>query len=89
MATPGQDRPPGAPGTLVTVNVPQAGKGGHQMARMVTTAAELEQMTPAERQSHFDASVITDLSQVPPEHLAPLRAWLEDRLANQDMPNAS
>jgi hypothetical protein len=50
----------------------------------VTTAAELERMTPAERQEHFDASVVTDLSQVHPEFLARVRARLEQRIAAQD-----
>ena len=50
----------------------------------VTTAAELERMTPAERQEHFDASVVTDLSQVRPEFLARVSARLEQRIAAQD-----
>jgi hypothetical protein len=41
-------------------------------------------MTPAERQAHFDASVVTDLSQVRPEFLARVRARLEQRIATQD-----
>ncbi len=50
----------------------------------VTTAVELERMTLAERQAHFDASVVTDLSQVRPEFLARVRARLEQRIADQD-----
>jgi hypothetical protein len=59
------------------------------MAGKVTTAAELDQMTPAQRHEHFEASVITDLAQVPPEYLARIRAEFEAQLAKRDMPNAS
>jgi hypothetical protein len=58
--------------------------GPERDAVTVTTAAELERMTPAERQEHFDASVVTDLSQVRPEFLARVRARLEQRIAAQD-----
>lgn len=39
------------------------------MGSKVWTAAELEQMTPAERQAIFDASLVTDLDDAPPERL--------------------
>jgi hypothetical protein len=58
----------------------------------VVTAAELEGMTPAERQASFDASVLTDLDQVPPERrdrVEALRERAVERIARQDMPNAS
>ena len=35
------------------------------MARKVWTAEELEQLTPAEQDALFDASVVADLDQVP------------------------
>ena len=38
------------------------------------TAAELETMTPEERKRLFAERVVTDLSQVPPEFLAEVRA---------------
>jgi hypothetical protein len=50
----------------------------------VTTAAQLAQMTPSQRQAHFDASVVTDLSRVQPEFLARVRARLDRRIAAQD-----
>jgi hypothetical protein len=59
------------------------------MDHKITTAAELEQMTPAERHANFKASLVTDLSQVSPEYLARIRAELEDQIARRDMPNAS
>jgi uncharacterized membrane-anchored protein len=40
----------------------------------VWTAAELEQLTPDERQRLLNERGITDLSQVPPEFLAKVRA---------------
>jgi hypothetical protein len=62
------------------------------MDQPVVTAAELEAMTPAERQASFDASVVTDLEQVPPERRDRIEALREralERIARQDMPNAS
>jgi hypothetical protein len=40
----------------------------------VLTAAELEQMTPDERQRVLDDRVVTDLADVSPEFLARVRA---------------
>jgi len=40
----------------------------------VWTAAELERMTPEERQRLFDESVVTDLTQLDPEFLERVRA---------------
>ena len=54
------------------------------MASKVWTAAELEQMTPAERQAIFDASIVTDLDQVPPEFLARVRARAERIIAQTE-----
>ena len=39
--------------------------------RKVWTAAELEQMTPAERRALFESGIVWDLDDVPPE-VAPL-----------------
>lgn len=50
----------------------------------VVTAAELERMSPAERQAHFDASVVTDLSQVPAGYLEVIRTRLIERIAEQE-----
>ena len=51
---------------------------------VVTTAAQLESMSPPDRQAHFDAAVVTDLSQVNPHFLAQVRARLSQRIAAQD-----
>jgi hypothetical protein len=59
------------------------------MTDKVWTAAELAALSPAEDQALFDASVVTDLNQVPPEFLARVRSQLEDKIARRGMPNAS
>jgi len=51
------------------------------MASKIWTAVELEQMSPAERKAIFDASIVTDLDQVPPEFLARVRARVEKIIA--------
>ena len=51
---------------------------------VVTTAEQLASMSPADRQAHFDAAVVTDLSQVNPDFLAQVRARLGQRIAAQD-----
>lgn len=64
------------------------------LGRPVLTAAELDAMTPEQRKAAFDASVVTDLDDLPTDYLARLRAGAEDRLARrdaaeQDIPHAS
>lgn len=54
------------------------------VASKVWTAAELEQMTPAERRAIFDASIVTDLDQVPAEFLARVRARAERIIAESE-----
>ena len=54
------------------------------MASKIWTAAELEQMSPTERKAIFDASIVTDLDQVPPEFLARVRARVEKIIAETD-----
>ena len=59
------------------------------MPRRVVTAAELEGMTPAERDAHFEASIVRDLSKVPPEFLARVRERVERRTTEGHVPNQS
>lgn len=59
------------------------------MERKVWTAEELTALTPAERHEIFEASIFTDLAQVPEEFLARVRARIEARIAGEDMPTAS
>ena len=54
------------------------------MTRKIWTAAELDEMTPAERQRIFDDSIVWDLSEVPEEFLERIRAKVLSREASQD-----
>ena len=56
------------------------------MADKVWTAAELEKLSPAQRQQIFDASLVLDLDDVPPEFLDRVRDRVQDRLATTDTP---
>jgi len=48
----------------------------------VTAAAELDLMTPAERQAHFEASIVRDLSDLPEPVLNRIRDRLQARSDN-------
>jgi hypothetical protein len=54
----------------------------------VWTAAELEQLSPAERQRIFDESLVTDLSQVPPDFLARIRHEVRQHIAEHETHDA-
>ena len=56
------------------------------MAQKIWTAEELEQMTPAEQDAIFDASVVRNLNDVPEEFLARVRARFEAHLAGTESP---
>jgi hypothetical protein len=58
------------------------------MAGKVWTAAELEQMSPAEQDAVFEQSLVTDLSQVPPQFLARIRDRLEPTVDASEHPEA-
>ena len=47
------------------------------MGTRIWTAAELEQMTPAQRRRLFEASIVTDLDQAPADLVARTRARVE------------
>jgi hypothetical protein len=53
-------------------------------SRKVWTAADLEQMTPADRHALFEASVIWDLDDAPPELVARARARALDHIAQTE-----
>lgn len=55
----------------------------------VWTADELAALTPAEQDALFQASIVHDLSEVPEEFVARVRARLEQRIAQQETPRAS
>jgi hypothetical protein len=54
------------------------------VASKVWTAAEREQMSPAERHAIFEASIVTDLDKVPPEFLERVRARVEKIIAETE-----
>jgi hypothetical protein len=59
------------------------------MARRIVSADELERMTPAEQDAHFEASIVRDLSKVSPEFLASVRERVERRAAEGEIPKRS
>ena len=54
------------------------------MSQRIWTAAELDEMTPAERQALFDQSIVRDLKDVPPEFLERIRAKVLAREAGAE-----
>lgn len=54
------------------------------MARKLWTAAEMEKLSRDEQQAIFDESIITDLSEVPPEFLAKVREDAERLIASRE-----
>lgn len=54
------------------------------MRRKVWTAAELDALTPAQIDALFDASIVRDLDQVPPEFLDRVRADVEQHIASTE-----
>ena len=55
-------------------------------AQKIWTAEELEQMTPAEQDAIFDASIVRHLDEVPEEFLARVRARFETHRAGTESP---
>ena len=49
----------------------------------ITTAEELAQMTPEQRQAQFEASIVWNLDDVPAEYLARVRERFSERLAER------
>ena len=54
------------------------------MERRTISAAELEQMTPAERSAAFEASIVWDLEDAPEPLVTRARQWVEERIAEED-----
>jgi len=54
------------------------------MERRTISAAELEQMTPAERSAAFEASVVWDLEDAPASLVKRSRQWVEERIAEEE-----
>ncbi len=56
------------------------------MAHKIWKAAELEQLTPAEQDSIFQASIVSDLAEVPEEFLARVRSRANERITELESP---
>ncbi|MBL8776072.1 MAG: hypothetical protein JNK12_09080 [Acidimicrobiales bacterium] len=56
------------------------------MARKIWTAAELDEMDPADVDALFQASLVKDLDDVPPEHLARVRERVQQRIDTESPP---
>jgi hypothetical protein len=54
------------------------------MASKIITAEQLEKMTPAERQAAFDASIVTNLDDAPPELLTRTRRRVEQLIIDSE-----
>lgn len=54
------------------------------MPRKLWTADELEKLSREEQQAVFDESIVTDLSEVPREFLAAVRADAERLIASRE-----
>lgn len=59
------------------------------MVRKIWKAAELEQMTPAEQDRAFEASIVRDLAEVPDEFLDRIRSRANERIAELETPGRS
>ena len=57
---------------------------GVVMEQKIWTAAELDEMTPAERKKIFDDSIIWDLDDAPPELIERARAKILKRIAETE-----
>jgi len=56
------------------------------MAEKVWTADELERLAPAEQDAIFDASVVNDLADAPPEFVERVRQRAKERIGQRDLP---
>ena len=54
------------------------------MERRTISAAELKQMTPAERSAAFEASIVWDLEDAPQSLATRARQWIEERIAEEE-----
>lgn len=54
------------------------------MDRKAITAAELQQMSTAERAVTVDASIVWDLDDAPESLVTRARQWVEKRIAEED-----
>jgi hypothetical protein len=69
--------------------VGESQEGGAVVPDKIWTAEELAALSPAEQDALFDASIITDPADAPPELIARVRDRIEARIAAQDFRSAS
>jgi hypothetical protein len=53
------------------------------MGQRVWTAEEFERLSPTDQDALFEASLVSDLTAVPPEFLARVSARVQDRIDHQ------
>jgi len=56
-----------------------------RQGRTVTTASELDRMTPQERHEHFLASLVMDLSELPPDYVERLQRRGRELITRRDV----
>ena len=54
------------------------------MAEKIVTAAELEKLSPAERHALFEASIVTDLDEAPPQLVERARSRVQQKIAESE-----
>jgi hypothetical protein len=55
----------------------------------ITTAADLDEMTPAERHADFESRIVTNLDALPPDAIEQIRAYHLARLTERGVIRAS
>ena len=56
------------------------------MADKIWTAEELDRLTPADQDALFEASLVADLHEVPPEFLERVRRRMGERVVDNEVP---
>lgn len=72
-----------------SLSMSQASSIVGSMQRKVKSAEELLAMSPAEQQQDFEASVVTDIDEVPPELLERVRAKVAARSSEAGSPKSA
>ncbi|WP_419946672.1 hypothetical protein [Candidatus Poriferisodalis sp.] len=54
------------------------------MAENIVTAAELEKLSPAERHALFEASIVTDLDEAPPQLVERAKSRVQQKIAESE-----
>lgn len=54
------------------------------MAEKIVTAAELEKLSPAERRALFEASIVTDVDEAPPQLVERARSRVQQKIAESE-----